>query len=159
MRIQCLLPLMPLLAGANPLPLASEPIEFPDVSTSDSLSTVDPSDIAFTLFTDSCDRSTASYQVYTYDTAGLGTCQSVEYQPGCPCKFLEMDQLPSEVLSVKDTVLRFYSDKHCQFSEEDHKLEDLTLNKCARTTGGRSLKVLRVAESKHDGDALLEPGK
>jgi hypothetical protein len=139
--------LLPLLS----LPLATALPAVP-AAVSDSLASVPDSDLAFTLFTATtpvCSRHLASYHTYTYNTSSLGTCQGISYDLGFPYRFLQLEQLP-EVFPVEDIVLKFYTDKHCQFSEEEHELGGLKLGKCTKTTAGGSLKVLRVVGDKKD---------
>lgn len=148
MRVQALATLLLVLVDATPLSKPLTPVEL----TLPLHKRGEPadSDVSFTLFTSStpaCDRHQASYHTYSYSSSALGTCQEVDYEIGSPYRYLELDQLPAD-FPTDDVVLRLYTDSKCQFSEDEHKLADLEEGQCTKTIGGKSLKVLRVVESK-----------
>lgn len=153
MRVQALASLLLAVANGTPLtnPLTQLEISVPLHKRSQPTD----SDVSFTLFTSStpsCDRHEAAYHTYSYSSSVLGTCQEVDYETGSPFRYLELDQLPAD-FPTDDVVLRLYTDSHCQFSEEEHKLADLEVGKCSKTIGGKSLKVLHVVESKTADEA------
>jgi hypothetical protein len=128
----------------------------------DSLSAVPASSLAFTLYTTStpaCSRDQASWQIFTANTSTLGSCQTLSASSSSVPDYnhLSLDLLPSpQNFPSSGVVLRFYSDDHCQFKEDEFSIADLLVNKCEKVVVGGSWKVLRPAATETGKSATTD---